>query len=81
MRFEKTLSNLQEVKAREGKVIAVVTEGDGEAARVADEAVASTEHDLAVAERLDGAAQAVGRGAHRGDAIDGDHQNRAFAVT
>jgi len=39
VRFEKTLSNLQEVKAREGKVIAVVTEGDEEAARVADEII------------------------------------------
>jgi glucosamine--fructose-6-phosphate aminotransferase (isomerizing) len=39
VRFEKTLSNLQEVKAREGKVIAVVTEGDEEAAQVADEII------------------------------------------
>src|SRR5208283_5019425 len=28
--YEKTLSNIQEVKAREGKVIAIVTEGDTE---------------------------------------------------
>ena len=34
--YEKTLSNLQEVKAREGTVIAIVTEGDKEAPRVAD---------------------------------------------
>jgi len=44
--YEKTVSNIQEVKAREGIVIAVVTEGDDEAARVADHAIqipASTE--------------------------------------
>jgi glucosamine--fructose-6-phosphate aminotransferase (isomerizing) len=34
--YEKTLSNIQEVKAREGKVVAIVTEGDGEARKVAD---------------------------------------------
>ncbi len=37
--YEKTLSNVQEVKAREGIVIAVVTEGDYEAARLADHAI------------------------------------------
>src|SRR3989449_72872 len=36
--YEKTVSNIQEVKAREGIVIAVVTEGDDEAARLADHA-------------------------------------------
>jgi glucosamine--fructose-6-phosphate aminotransferase (isomerizing) len=35
--YEKTLSNIQEVKAREGKVIAVVTEGDKEIRKVADD--------------------------------------------
>ena len=30
MRYEKTLSNLKEVKARSGKVIAIATEGDEE---------------------------------------------------
>ncbi len=35
--YEKTLGNLQEVCARDGKVIAVVTEGDAEAARLASE--------------------------------------------
>ncbi len=35
--YEKTLGNLQEVCAREGKVIAVVTEGDEEAARLASD--------------------------------------------
>ena len=34
--YEKTLSNVQEVKAREGSVVAVVTEGDTEVARTAD---------------------------------------------
>ena len=31
MRYEKTLSNMVEVKSRDGKVIAIVTEGDDEA--------------------------------------------------
>jgi glucosamine--fructose-6-phosphate aminotransferase (isomerizing) len=34
--YEKTLSNIQEVKAREGTVVAVATEGDDEARRTAD---------------------------------------------
>jgi glucosamine--fructose-6-phosphate aminotransferase (isomerizing) len=34
--FEKTISNVQEVCARDGRVIAVVTEGDGEADRLAE---------------------------------------------
>jgi len=34
---EKTLSNLQEVRAREGQIIAVCTQGDDEAARLADD--------------------------------------------
>ncbi len=34
--YEKTLSNIQEVKAREGIVVAVVNEGDQEARRMAD---------------------------------------------
>jgi glucosamine--fructose-6-phosphate aminotransferase (isomerizing) len=34
--YEKTLSNIQEVKAREGIVLAVVTEGDHEAHKTAD---------------------------------------------
>ena len=36
LRFEKTLSNMVEVKARDGKVIAIVTEGDTEAHEIAD---------------------------------------------
>jgi glutamine---fructose-6-phosphate transaminase (isomerizing) len=36
VRYEKTLSNLKEVKARSGKVIAVATEGDDEIREAAD---------------------------------------------
>jgi len=36
LRYEKTLSNIQEVKARGGKVVAVVSEPGGEPERVAD---------------------------------------------
>ena len=39
MLYEKTLSNIQEVKAREGRVIAIVTEGDTEVRKVADEVI------------------------------------------
>jgi glucosamine--fructose-6-phosphate aminotransferase (isomerizing) len=39
LRFEKTLSNMVEVKARDGKVIALVTEGDTEARQVADQVI------------------------------------------
>jgi glutamine---fructose-6-phosphate transaminase (isomerizing) len=34
--YEKVVSNMQEVKARKGKIIAVVTEGDREARKLAD---------------------------------------------
>ena len=34
--YEKTVSNIQEVKAREGQVLAIVTEGDHEASAIAD---------------------------------------------
>jgi len=37
--YEKTLSNIQEVKAREGTVIAVAIEGDEEVRRLADEVI------------------------------------------
>jgi glutamine---fructose-6-phosphate transaminase (isomerizing) len=37
--YEKTLSNMQEVKARQGIVIAIVTQGDGEAAKIADHVI------------------------------------------
>jgi len=39
LRYEKTLSNIVEVKARDGVVIAVVTEGDSEARDVADHVI------------------------------------------
>lgn len=39
LRYEKTLSNMVEVKARDGVVIAVVTEGDTEAAEVVDHVI------------------------------------------
>jgi len=37
--YEKVLSNIQEVKARGGKIIAVVTAGDTEVARMADHTI------------------------------------------
>ena len=37
--YEKTLSNIQEVKAREGVVVALVTEGDHEARKTADHVI------------------------------------------
>ena len=37
LRYEKTLSNIQEVKARGGKVLAIATEGMTEVARSADD--------------------------------------------
>ena len=37
--YEKTLSNIQEVKARQGTTIAVVTEGDSEASKFADHVI------------------------------------------
>lgn len=37
--YEKVLSNIQEVKARKGKVIAIVTEGDDTISRIADEVI------------------------------------------
>ncbi|MGZ4811362.1 MAG: glutamine--fructose-6-phosphate transaminase (isomerizing) [Terriglobales bacterium] len=39
MRYEKTLSNLKEVKARSGRVIAVATEGDEEIREAADHVI------------------------------------------
>jgi glutamine---fructose-6-phosphate transaminase (isomerizing) len=39
LRYEKTLSNMVEVKSRDGKVIAVVTEGDSHVREVADHVI------------------------------------------
>ena len=37
--YEKVLSNIQEIKARQGKVIALVTKGDDTIAKIADEVI------------------------------------------
>jgi glucosamine--fructose-6-phosphate aminotransferase (isomerizing) len=37
--YEKTLSNMQEVKARDGRLLAIITEGDAEAGKVADDVI------------------------------------------
>ncbi|MCR4810718.1 MAG: glutamine--fructose-6-phosphate transaminase (isomerizing) [Prevotella sp.] len=37
--YEKVLSNIQEIKARQGRVIALVTKGDNTIARIADEVI------------------------------------------
>ena len=37
--YEKVVSNIQEVKARGGRLIAIVTEGDKEVARLADHVI------------------------------------------
>jgi glucosamine--fructose-6-phosphate aminotransferase (isomerizing) len=39
LRYEKTLSNMVEVKSRDGKVIAIVTEGDQHAREIADQVI------------------------------------------
>ena len=37
--YEKVLSNIQEIKARKGKIVALVTEGDETVSRIADEVI------------------------------------------
>ncbi len=37
--YEKNLSNMEEVKARQGKIIAIGTEGDGELGKIADDVI------------------------------------------
>jgi glucosamine--fructose-6-phosphate aminotransferase (isomerizing) len=37
--YEKTMSNIQEVKAREGTVVAISTEGDEDARKMADHVI------------------------------------------
>ena len=39
--YEKNISNIEEVRARNGRVLAIASEGDHEAARVADEIAAA----------------------------------------
>ncbi|MEY3344019.1 MAG: hypothetical protein RL090_1703, partial [Bacteroidota bacterium] len=43
--YEKVVSNIQEVKARKGVIIAVVTEGDEEVKRIADHVIEIPETD------------------------------------
>ena len=37
--YEKVVSNIQEIKAREGKIIAIVTEGDKVVSKIADHVI------------------------------------------
>jgi glucosamine--fructose-6-phosphate aminotransferase (isomerizing) len=37
--YEKTISGMQEIKARDGKIIAVATQGDKEVKRIADDVI------------------------------------------
>src|SRR5690606_24019005 len=46
--YEKIVSNIQEVKARKGKIIAIVTEGDKEVAKLADHIIEVPEVDDAL---------------------------------
>jgi glucosamine 6-phosphate synthetase-like amidotransferase/phosphosugar isomerase protein len=39
MMYDKVISNMQEIKSRGGKMIAIATEGDEEIAEVADDVV------------------------------------------
>ena len=43
--YEKVVSNIQEVKARKGKIIAIVTEGDEEVRKIADHIIEIPETD------------------------------------
>ena len=43
--YEKVVSNIQEIKAREGKIIAIVNEGDVEVTRIADHVIEVPEVD------------------------------------
>ena len=43
--YEKVVSNIQEVKARKGKVVAIVTKGDTEVAKSADHVIEIPETD------------------------------------
>ena len=49
---EKVLSNMQEIKARKGKVIAVITEGDDQSISLADDVIMVPEADEIVAPML-----------------------------
>jgi glucosamine--fructose-6-phosphate aminotransferase (isomerizing) len=52
MHYEKVVSNIQEVKARKGKIIAVVTEGDTTIAELADHVIEIPETDEVLAPLL-----------------------------
>ncbi|KAF0245180.1 MAG: glucosamine--fructose-6-phosphate aminotransferase (isomerizing), partial [bacterium] len=39
LRYEKTISNIMEVKAREGKIVVIATEGDTEITEIADQVI------------------------------------------
>jgi glucosamine--fructose-6-phosphate aminotransferase (isomerizing) len=43
--YEKVVSNMQEVKARKGKIIAIITEGDHDAKKIADYSISIPETD------------------------------------
>ena len=47
--YEKVFSNIQEVKARSGKVIAVITEGDFDVAKLCDDVIFVPEVDEVLA--------------------------------
>jgi glutamine---fructose-6-phosphate transaminase (isomerizing) len=49
---QKIISNMQEIKARKGKVIAVITEGDEQSISLADDVIAVPEADEIVAPML-----------------------------
>ncbi|MBO9618054.1 MAG: glutamine--fructose-6-phosphate transaminase (isomerizing) [Niabella sp.] len=49
---EKVVSNIQEIKARKGKVIGIITEGDATSAALCDDAIAVPEADEIVAPML-----------------------------
>jgi glucosamine--fructose-6-phosphate aminotransferase (isomerizing) len=49
---EKVISNMQEIKARKGKVIAVINEGDEQSAALADDVIVISEADEIVAPML-----------------------------
>ena len=39
MMYDKVISNMQEIKSRSGKIIAIATEGDEEIAKIADDVI------------------------------------------
>jgi glutamine---fructose-6-phosphate transaminase (isomerizing) len=50
--YEKIVSNIQEVKARKGNVIAIVTEGDDTISKMADQVIEVPQTDFALAPLL-----------------------------